>query len=731
MRLNPKARGHAVLGFCGAWLLGTSLAFGQALPSFEQVRSQHVSSDVQVLDRSGAELQVLRTDFSRRAGQWLPLEQVSPALQQAVLVSEDKRFENHAGVDWLALMGAGWDVVFSHQRRGASTISMQLVGLLDEQLRSSRDGRSLHQKWQQMGSARQLESTWSKSQILEAYLNLVSFRGELQGVDALARVLFQKQAHAMNLREAALAAALLRGPNAGALTVQRRTCTLLTDMGQGSQCEGLADFVSMVLARRAGPAYGQADMAPHFARLFLEQTGAKHTASARSSVDRELQSRVLGSVRQHLLSLQQAHVQDAAVVVMDKQTGEILAYVGSSDALSQASQVDHARAMRQAGSTLKPFLFAQAFEEQRLTAASLLHDAPLNLATGNGLYVPQNYDKSFTGWVSARTALASSLNIPAVRALTLVGPQAMVDRLLALGLPLKNSGDFYGYSLALGSADITLLSLTNAYRALAMEGQFSPWRVQVSPEGSGPVVSAPVYSREAAWLVGDILSDRLARVHTFGLDSLLSTPFWSAVKTGTSKDMRDNWAMGWSEHYVVGVWVGNSSGASMQDVSGVSGAAPIWHDIMLHLHGAVSSRQPPMPASIVPRTIDYQPAVEAQRQDYFIAGTEQSRFVLLDSGTESGWRARIAKPLSGTIIALDPDIPPGHQNLQLQASGEPGSLEPLQWFINRQYVATGGQAMWPLQPGQHLIELRGPDGDLIDKIQLNVRGALLRASSKH
>src|SRR5690606_14107885 len=252
------------------------------------------------------------------------------------------------------------------------------------------------------------------------------------------------------------------------------------------------------------------------------------------------QRRVLQIMDRRLHELAGSNVRDAAAVVLDNDSGQVLAYVGSSGRLSEAAWVDHARALRQAGSTLKPFLYQQAIEQQRLTTVSLLDDGPLNLTTGNGLYVPRNYDERFSGWVSVRTALASSLNIPAVRALTMVTPDAFRQRLVRLGLPLTHGGDYYGYSLALGSADVTLLSLTNAYRSLANLGRYSPVQFTLGRNQA----QKRVMDEAASWIVGDILSDRHARAPTFGLDGPLTTPFWTAVKTGTSRDMRDNWTVG-------------------------------------------------------------------------------------------------------------------------------------------------------------------------------------------
>lgn len=706
------------------WVLCLGSPDLYALSTYEQIKQSHRSSDRLLYDRHGQLVQVLRHDFSIRRGEWLSLDQMSPALLHAVLRSEDKRYYEHSGVDWLALAGAGWDSLLGNQLRGASTISMQLAAMFDTTLQRAAGGRSVMQKWQQIQAAQDLETRWTKAQILEAYLNKVSFRGELQGVDALARVLFQKQALALNVREAALAAALLRGPNAPQAVLQRRACAVLLAMDRRESCTGLDDFLTLSLARHAQPAYGQANLAPHFARLVQQKTESVFewpSTGLHSSIDAQLQQHLVSSVRQHLLALSYARVQDAAAVVLAINSGEILAYVGSSKDLSAAQQVDHALALRQAGSTLKPFVYALALDSKRLTAASLLYDGPLSLPTGNGLYIPQNYDKRFTGWVSARTALGASLNIPAVRVLMLLGAQAMVDTLVDLGLPLKKNGDYYGYSLALGSADVSLLSLTNAYRALAQAGQVSDWRWQVRDTEEPAPGRRFVYSPEAAWLVGDILSDRHARVQTFGLDSLLSTPFWTAVKTGTSKDMRDNWAVGWSEHYVVGVWVGNSSGASMQDVSGVSGAAPIWHDIMRYLHAQTASLAPLPPTGMGTRHIHYQPALEPARREYFLAGTEQDAFILVDERQVPGAKPHIVQPVQDTILALDPDIPPSHQRVLLEAAGDHSSLDTLSWRINAQVLGVGPRLWWEPQVGSHTIALYAGDRAL-DTVRIQVRG---------
>ncbi len=685
-----------------------------------------------VTDRHGDPLQRLRTDVSVRRGPWVALADISPALREAMLLSEDRRFYEHSGVDWRAASAAAWGNLWHSKTRGASTITMQLAGLLDDDLQHRPGGRSLTAKLGQTVAAQVLERRWRKDQILEAWLNLVPLRGELVGIDALSQTLFDKAPHGLDDREAAIAAALVRAPNARPAQVSQRACGLLTTMASSARstssadCTGLDTFTALALQRKAfAPSEGTA---PHLAQQLLRQTAARHRTSLTTSLRAPLQRFANQSLQQHLRELRGRHVQDGAVLVLDNASGEVLAWVGSSGPLSTSAEVDHVLALRQPGSTLKPFLYAQAIAQQRLTAASLLDDAPTHIPTAGGLYVPQNYDHRFKGQVSVRTALAASLNVPAVRTLTMVSPDAFHKQLRAFGLPLKESGDYYGFSLALGSAEVSLLNLTNAYRALANGGQASAWRLTPGPA----LPSRPVLDPRAAFVVADILSDPHARARTFGTDSVLATRFWTAVKTGTSKDLRDNWALGYSARYTVGVWVGNTSGAPMWDVSGTSGAAPVWAAVMQFLHQHEPSRPPAPPAGLQHTHVQFGPGLEAARDEWFLPGTAQARFAM-DSGAESqdstkaqGQKdskiaARITSPAPGTIVALDPDIPPTRQRLQLQASGSN-----VRWLLDGKPLARGASLAWLPWPGKHRLQLLAANGELLDDIHFEVRGAGVR-----
>jgi penicillin-binding protein 1C len=723
-----------------ALLIAVNVLHAGTTGSFEQEKQAFKSSESVLLDRNGEVIHRLRTDRSVRRGQWVALADVSPALRSAMVLSEDKRFYEHSGVDWQAVTAAAWGNTLNQRTRGASTLSMQLAGLLEDGPRKGNDRRNVLDKAGQAVSATWLEQRWRKDQILEAYLNLVPFRGEIQGIDALSRTLFAKAPHGLDEREAAITAALVRAPNASARAVAQRACGVLRTMQsiEAKRCDALEAYTEAVLPRKAyAPSEG---IAPHLAQQMIRRTPS--TAQQRSSLDSAVQRFATQSLEQHLRELKGRNVEDGAVVVLDNASGEVLAYVGSSGMLGQAQEVDAAAALRQAGSTLKPFLYAQAIAEKRLTAASLIEDSSAHIPTASGLYIPQNYDHSFKGWVSVRTALGASLNVPAVRALVMVSPDAFARQLRAVGLPLKNEGDYYGYSLALGSADVSLLSLTNAYRALANEGRCSSSSFYAAAKPKFTDCIDP----KASFIVSDILRDPMARARTFGTDSVLATRINAAVKTGTSKDMRDNWAVGYSGRFTIGVWVGNASGASMWDVSGTTGAAPVWAAVMQFLHGgagpqahtlAIHNAAPPGLVQIATR---YAQAQEAGRDEWFIAGTEQSVFsqntinsiAKNDQGTRATGRnslknamddtvAHIVQPAAGSIIALDPDIPPHRQRLQLLAS-----TPDVRWLLDGKALATGAQTQWMPWPGKHIITLAALNGKILDEVRIEVRGAAFR-----
>ena len=317
-----------------------------ALPDYSTLRAQHRPSDTELLDRHGAPLQTLRTDHTVRRGPWLGLHELSPALREAIVIGEDRQFWQHSGIDWQALAASAWANAWNTRTRGASTVTMQLAGLLEESVARPASGRSMLQKVQQMALARELESRWRKTQILEGYLNLVPLRGELVGVPAAAQALFGKHASGLDKLESALLAALVRAPNASTQLATRRACELLAQ--QHVPCEGLETLAAQAFARRPGAMAGAA-LAPHFAR----QWWAQANAPIMTTLDASLQRLASAALRQQLAELRGRDVDDGAVLVLDNRSGEVLVWVGSSGPASSAAQVDAVLARRQPGSTLK------------------------------------------------------------------------------------------------------------------------------------------------------------------------------------------------------------------------------------------------------------------------------------------------------------------------------------------------------------------------------------------
>ncbi|WP_137937640.1 penicillin-binding protein 1C [Chitinivorax sp. B] len=685
---------HLVL----ALSLASLFSLANAAPSFDEIRRQWRPSEAWLLDRQGQPLAVKRTNLNERRLPWVSLPQLSPALKQAVIMSEDRRFLSHSGVDWQALAGAAVDQT-EGSPRGASTLTMQLAGLLDDDLKADAKGRSLLQKMGQINAARQLEGQWTKDQILEAYLNLAPFRGEAIGVGAAAQRLFGKLPAGLNQGESIVLAVLLRGPNANADTVSRRACELAKAMQARVGCAYLQGLISQALSLGNRSRLDPND-APEVAQRLLSQPGQ----SVKTTLDGDLQRVVRSILHRQLTDLAARNVNNAAALVMDNHTGQVLAYVSEN---LGSSQVDGVQAKRQAGSTLKPFLYQLAFAQRLLTPASLLDDSPVNLDTAGGMYMPQNYDKSFRGIVSTRTSLAGSLNIPAVRTVLLTGVEPFYKHLKALGFELPKTADFYGFSLALGSADVSLWQLTNAFRTLANQGRTSEPTLRLT---NGPTQRV-VADAGGSWLVSDILSDRGARATSFGLENPLATRVWAAVKTGTSKDMRDNWCVGYTSRYTVGVWIGNFTGEPMWDVSGVSGAAPAWREIIHRLHASQPSQPPTPPKGIVTQVIRYEPAVEPARMERFLAGTEAQ---VIHLAGEVGSHIRYPSP--GEVIALDPDIPLARQRIRFEATGSG------QWVLNGKALGAPADVVW-WQPAPGRYTLSWQQGKRApERIQFEVRG---------
>lgn len=586
-------------------------AVGTSCP--DELLARPPEQSIRYEDRQGNLLREVRA-HTGLLSQWTPIEQVPKLFVQALIAIEDRRFYFHPGVDALALIRAAWQDVYSGRViSGASTLSMQLARLIRPH------PRTLRGKFMEMALALRIEAKLSKRQILEQYLNRADFGPNLRGLAAASLGYFGKPCSALSNGELTLLAGLPQSPSAYSLAlhperaVARRARVVQQLVRQGILLpnEGAAAMAESVARKRGGSAFG----APHLVSALnsgalatiqpsLDSAILRTARRVRTTLDSELQNRAEVALSTVLDQLRSHHVTAGAVLVVDNSTGDILAYVGSPNfyAEAQKGQIDGVRALRQPGSTLKPFVYAAAFERLGYTAATVLSDLPLRLETQSGSYQPRNFDDQFRGPVRLREALGNSLNIPAVETAAALGGEALLETLHRLGFQsLRESPDYYGPALALGDGEVTLLELVRAYVSLARGGVAIPLRVvtQVTTIAgarpheftSEPGTGERVLPESTVAVLTDILKDSDARVASFGHNSPLEFRFDVATKTGTSKGFRDNWVVGYTSQWTAGVWVGNFDGTPMQRVGGITGAAPVFHALL----EAASPMHPPDP----------------------------------------------------------------------------------------------------------------------------------------
>ncbi|NET37260.1 MAG: penicillin-binding protein 1C, partial [Cyanothece sp. SIO1E1] len=568
-------------GLVSLSLIVRSLPYLAPIHASDLVQNQQA---IEFSDRHGLPLGTLLTRDQDHTAV-VSLNQVSPHFIQAILAAEDQRFYQHGPLDGRAIARSLLEAIQARQIvSGASTITMQLARMLDPA------PRTLTGKTREVWLSWRLAAGMSKDEILQAYINRLPMGSNVYGVEAAAQVYFGIPAADLNVAQASVLAALPNDPiDLDPYTyweaLKQRQAYVLNRMVQDG-------YISRPQADRAGaeaialqPRQQGIIAAPHFLFWLANQLPPEHPSQLRTTLDRPLQQFVAAQVRQivHTLAPQNAH--HAAALVIDNDSGEILAYVGSPSYFNEAQsgRNDGVQALRQPGSTLKPFLYQLALQNRIIRPNTVLADVPTHYPIpGARLYSPIDYSETFQGPVRIRIALANSLNIPAVRVLAKIDVPTFLAHLHQLGFEhLDQSPEHYGLGLALGSGEVSLWELARAYLTLARQGQAIPLQVKLEAAAEGPVSGAnereTTFSPSAtASLITDMLSDRHARAISFGVDSVLNLPFPAAVKTGTSSDFRDTWTVGFTTDYTVATWVGNFNGEPMHQVSGVSGAAPLW-----------------------------------------------------------------------------------------------------------------------------------------------------------
>ena len=747
-------------------------------------------------------------DGELRADEPATFEEFPAALIEATLAAEDSRFFSHNGIDFFGILRAVRDAAVHREFvSGASTVTQQTVKLYSPPRK-----RDFQTKFTEIFTARKLEMFADKKTILTAYLNNLPYGNQFTGARAAARGYFGKPLADLSIAESALLAALPNKPTRlnpfhNEQGARKRQFWILGRMKEEKLITEAQFATALVEPLNLRKGVAQTFQAPHFVELVAQQIpDDEREGTIQTTLDLDLQDFVESTVAAELVRLAhesgESNDLQAAVVVIENETGEVLALTGSRSFFgSKSGQINGAWNPRSAGSTLKPFTYLLALERGH-TAATVLADTPIEYVTSTGVYQPVNFHRRFNGPVSLRHALANSLNVPAVKTLNTIGGPDLLHRLFCNDLhftSLDEDAVEYGLGLTLGNAEVRLLELTNAYACLARLGEYKPYRMthpmsaiqsqggavsnrprsegSPDPAGSGgwkpplpgtrsldqssqpmtqqgsvtdstllgtALLNRSLFDPSAAWLIADILSDKNARAATFGLHSPLNLPFRVAAKTGTSTDFRDNWTLGYTPDFTVGVWVGCFNNRPLDQISGAMGAAPIFRRVMIQLHEDKEPRWYDTPASAVRLTVDSLNGKKAgegtkrRHEEWFIEGSlpehptdsdyDSSGKTTLPISYSNWWRSpandlkdvakldspavqsqlpqfRIISPLEGTVAFLDPDLPRDGSRFPLRIAGS--GQEEIEWFSDGLEIETDGENCWlKLSPGDHEIVAR-------------------------
>jgi penicillin-binding protein 1C len=707
---------------------------------------------VRVTDRAGNPLRVLGSN-----GRSLPvnIDSVAPTAIEALIATEDRNFRRHHGIDTRALIGAAFENARALRVvRGGSTITMQVA----RTLRGKR-GRTLWNKLAEMHLALRLDSRLTKDEVLTLWLNRVEFGNALRGIEAASEFYFGKSAIDLTDAEATFLVGLPQSPTrynplkhiASARSRHRRVLDAAVATGVLSPDEREA-----ILSTPPDPtAHRGRFRSPHLVdRLAAEYVADLSSLSEiRTTIDPWVQGRVEQLAITHAATVQYHGVTGIAAVVLDNDTGDVLAYLGSADYFDDAGlgQNDGVSMLRQPGSALKPFVYAAALSTGRYTTSTILPDLPVQIVEAGAAFSPANYDQEFHGPVPLRVALASSYNVPAIRIAQELGPFEILQALRHVGFAsLGRTPEHYGVGLALGNGEVQLIELATAYSALSRGGVLPHvGHMQWVRTHSGDTLRAAprshrqtVVTPQIAYLITDILSDPEARAPAFGRGGPLELPFPLAVKTGTSKDYRDNYAVGYTSEHTVAVWAGNFDGSPMKQVSGVSGAAPLLKSIFLELG---PGGEPERPAGIESAEIcpvsGARPgaACPTRAARWFLRGTtpthtcavhraiandrgETHVYTMYESRYHEWMRANgipfppterleavhpeapgdeiaVVYPSDGTTYVVDPVLRAEFQRIRLRAVAPEGST-PARWIVDDD---TLGSDFWTLARGRHKV----------------------------
>lgn len=665
----------------------------------------------QVLARDGTPLSYT-LENSWNTTDVVPLTAVPPLLQTALIVSEDQHFYAHHGVDWPARFAALLlDLREGSAIRGASSITEQVVRMVHPR------PRNLWSRWVEGFEATGLNARLSKAQILGFYLNQVPYAERRRGVAQAARLYFNRGLDTLSPGEQLSLVVLVRSPVGMDLRRNApRAHWALEQLADRLSRRGELSPAQREQIRAEPWVLGNASAsieASYFVSHVLSALRAGQVrAQIRTTLDPHVQIGAQRILDNALAGLARRHVRNAALLVIDHQHNEIRAWVvgrtkPSGDAVAAAGLgYDTVLAPRQPGSTMKPLLYALALE-RGWTAATLIDDSDLSEAVGGGQHTFHNYSHRQYGLLRLREALGNSLNIPAVKTLKFVGQDAFMERLHQLGMSsLTQHPDFYGDGLALGNGEVSLYEMAQAYTVLARQGRFQP--LTLLADDVTPRPEARVFTPAVATLIGNIMADPDARMLEFGRG--LQFPVDTAIKTGTSTDYRDAWAIAFDYRHTVAVWMGNLDGSATDGVTGAVGPAMVLRSIFSELNRDQDTRPLTLSRDLIPAEICRRDGlladgVCASASEWFVPGTLPPRTGSPAAGKPSVYL--LLQPTAGLLVAHDPRIPAELEALPMQTAPVPG-LRRVDWYVDGKLASSTVRSSypWPLQHGTHSVHAK-------------------------
>jgi penicillin-binding protein 1C len=731
MSNSPKRRWRPL-----AWgVLGGSLLVGiVVLGIATRLSMRDFPDDLDSLTGATVKSQVLARDGTPLSytleNSWntidvVPLTAIPALLQTALIVSEDQHFYEHSGVDWPARFAALLlDVREGSAIRGASSITEQVVRMAHPR------PRNLWSRWVEGFEATRLNARLSKAQILGFYLNQVPYAERRRGVVQAARLYFSRGLDTLSPGEQLSLAVLVRSPVGMDLRRNAPRARWAVDQ--------LADRLS--LRGELSPAQREqirtepwvlndssaAVEASHFVSHVLSASREGPVrAQIHTTLDPHVQLTAQNILDSALAGLAKRHVHDGALLVIDHQHNEILGWVVGHTTSRRGAEpgYDTVLTARQPGSTMKPLLYALALE-RGWTAATLIDDSDLSEAVGAGQHTFHNYSHRQYGLLRLREALGNSLNIPAVKTLKFVGEDAFMERLHLLGVSsLTQHPDFYGDGLALGNGEVSLYEMAQAYTVLARQGRFQALTVLADDTTARPEVT--VFTPAVVTLIGNIMADPDARMLEFGRG--LQFPVDTAIKTGTSTDYRDAWAIAFDYRHTVAVWMGNLDGAAMDGVTGAVGPAMVLRSVFSELNRNQDTQPLTLSRDLVRADICRRDGLVADdvcesTSEWFIPGTVPPRTGAPATSTSAQYR--LLQPTAGLLVAHDPRIPSEFEALPMQIAPVAG-LQRVEWYVDGKLASstTRPSYPWPLQHGTHSVHAKvwtSADAHDTDEIRFHV-----------